>query len=507
MTPLDCMSIGYFLALLLRAGGKVLVYLSDCSIDDYSLGLLLKVFSRHAEVCPAGVMQAAVTKLDISKNNKITEIGIARIVRTNITSNLKADLCGIKKMESLARALAVNSTLKALDISGNYNIGDEGIGHIGTALLTNTTLNTLNITNCVSFVRFFQGTDRSGRVHICTALQKNTTLKILCFSGCKITDLEAKSLGRALAVNSSLEVLDISDNEIGDKGMGHIATALLTNTTLKILNISKCTYIPVIPYLYTDTSSNHMNGRVHICTALQTNTALKTLIISSCGISDLVAESLARALEVNSTLEELDISNNNIGDKGIGHIATALLTNITLKILNISKCVPAVGSSLEQLDMGGSHMNGRVHICTALQTNTALKRLNFSCCGMSDLLAESLARALEVNTSLEELAIIDDTIGDNGIAHIAKCLQKNNTLKSLHVGMEEYKKSMPVTGFTDTGVLSLARGVGTNTLIECLSIQWYSTDPESMLKMMAEGVKNSNLKISAIHRHVETTTR
>ena len=55
-------------------------------------------------------------------------------------------------------------------------------------------------------------------------------------------------------------------------------------------------------------------------------------------------------------------------------------------------------------------MNGRVHICTALQKNTTLKTLKFARCGLSDLVAESLARAMEVNSSLEELNIIDDNI-------------------------------------------------------------------------------------------------
>ena len=117
MTPLDCMSIGYFMASLLRAGAKVSVYfnLYNCDIDDYLLGLLVGEFSRHAEVCPAGVMQAGVAELDISLNINITEIGIAHVLRTNITSKLKADWCHISilEMESLARALAANSTLEA----------------------------------------------------------------------------------------------------------------------------------------------------------------------------------------------------------------------------------------------------------------------------------------------------------------------------------------------------------------------------------------------------------
>ena len=201
-------------------------------------------------------------------------------------------------------------------------------------------------------------------------------------------------------------------------------------------------------------------------------------------------ESLARVLAVNSTLEELDISNNNIGDKGIGHIGIALLTNTTLKMLCIGNCVPVVPHLYTST--GSNHMNG---ICTALQKNTTLKTLNVSFCGMSDLVAESLARALEVNSTLEELVIIDKSISDNGMVHIAKSLQKNNTLKFLHVRMEQcLYHTGSVTGFTDTGVLTLARGVATNTSIEHLSMQWSSTDPERTLKVMAESVKNSNLK-------------
>ena len=111
-----------------------------------------------------------------------------------------------------------------------------------------------------------------------------------------------------------------------------------------------------------------------------------------------------------------------------------------MKILKIGSCVPVVSGSLERLDTGSNHMNGRAH--AALQI---------------------LTRALEVNSSLEEIHITDDNISDNGIADIAKSLQKNNTLKVLHLGTKLYKKFMPVTSLTDTGVLSLARCVATNT--------------------------------------------
>ena len=278
MTPLDCMSIGYFMASLPRADGKISVHLCRCGIDDYSLGLLVGEFSKHAEVCPAGVMQAGATELDISWNDKITEIGIAHVLRTNITNKLKAEHCGI-------------------------------------------------------------------------------------------SNLELKSLGSVLAVNSTLEELDISNNSTGDSSIARIGTALQSNTTLKILN------------------------------------------------------------------------------------------------MNIADCVPG-GGSPPGLCIG------------ALQT---------------------LARALKVNSSLEELKIINDKISDNGIVYVAESLQRNTTLKVLHVGTRLSKEFLRITGFTDTGVLSLARGVAANTSIEHLSIQWYSTDPDSTLKRMGEIVKKSNLRTLVLY--------
>ena len=108
-------------------------------------------------------------------------------------------------------------------------------------------------------------------------------------------------------------------------------------------------------------------SRVHICTALQKNTTLKILNFSSCGITDLVAESLARALEVNSTLEELNIIDDYISDNGMAHIVKSLQRNNTLKslhagiarystvftdtaVLSLARCV-ATNTSIEHLSI------------------------------------------------------------------------------------------------------------------------------------------------------------
>ena len=148
MSPLDCMTFGYFLAFVLRNTSKLCLNLWDCGIDDYSLCVLMGELSKHAEASREGVL------------HRVTELNI-----------------------------------------GFNKIGDNGIASIATALETNTTMRTLNV------------------------------------SGCNISDVGVKSLAKALTVNRSLNELNMDCNYIGDNGMIQIATALQTNNTLTDLSI------------------------------------------------------------------------------------------------------------------------------------------------------------------------------------------------------------------------------------------------------------------------------
>ena len=177
LSPLDCMSVGYFLALVCRNSRKLRVNLSYCGINDHSFGLMMGELSKHAEACPAGALHG-VTELDI-RGNKIGDKGIVALIstalQTNTTlTNLNIGACNMSDdgAESLARALTVNKTLQELDVSYN-NVSDTGIAHITTALKTNNTLKELKI------------------------------------GGETATDEGALSLPAALTANSSMEYVDL----------------------------------------------------------------------------------------------------------------------------------------------------------------------------------------------------------------------------------------------------------------------------------------------------------
>ena len=177
LSPLDCMSVGYFLALVCRNSRKLSVDLYHCGINDHSFGLMMGELSKQAEACLADALHG-VTELNISFN-KIGDKGIALIsaaLQTNTTMT-KVDIAGCNMSddgaESLARALTVNKTLKILDVRYNDIISDTGIAHISTALST------------------------------------NNTLKKLSIGGETATDEGALSLAAALTANSSMEYLDM----------------------------------------------------------------------------------------------------------------------------------------------------------------------------------------------------------------------------------------------------------------------------------------------------------
>ena len=178
LSPLDCISVGYFLALVCRNSRKLRVNLIGCGINNHSFGQMMGELSKHAEACPAGVLHGVI-ELNISDNN-IGDKGIALIstaLQTNNTMtklDIRSRSCNMSDdgAESLARALTVNKTLQELEINSN-NIGDKGIAHIATALRT------------------------------------NNTLKKLAIGGVTATDEGALSLAATLTANSSMERLEL----------------------------------------------------------------------------------------------------------------------------------------------------------------------------------------------------------------------------------------------------------------------------------------------------------
>ena len=208
-----------------------------CSINNYSWGLLLGELSRHAEVCPTGVLQGVTELNTCICGNKIGDKGITEIansLRTNTTiSHLNVLRCGLSDIgvQSLAEVIAANGFIRLERLTiGRNSIGDIGIAHIATALQINTTIKYFSMPHCGII-------SDKGAKSLARALAVSVSLKSLYLFGTSISDTGAARISTALCVNNSLESLEVGGKSTTDAAMLSLVDALKMNTSLKHMTL------------------------------------------------------------------------------------------------------------------------------------------------------------------------------------------------------------------------------------------------------------------------------
>ena len=174
LTPLVCISVGYFLAFVLRRGRELKIDFERSGINDHVFGLMMEELSKHAEKGTAGAFHG-VTELNVS-DNSIGDPSIALI----------------------AKAVSKNTTMTKLNISG-CKMSDDGAQKLAGVFADNTSLQILYIIN--------NDIGDNGIAYFAAAFQ---TLRALTIGGDNTTDEGALSLAKALKENSSMESLGLS---------------------------------------------------------------------------------------------------------------------------------------------------------------------------------------------------------------------------------------------------------------------------------------------------------
>ena len=239
LSPLDCLSVGFFLSSL--SGKETNVYLGRCTIGDLGAKCLSKYLcvdnnfdfvskiaidlvanKIHGE---GGVHIARMLFRNMehiySADNPIGDTGAASISKAmRETATLKTLIlcnCGItsRGAEDLSRALAQNSSLEKLDIVDN-NVGDDGISHIAEALKQNKRLKELWIAYC--------GMTDKGVASLSSALTVNNSLKRLHIGGYKgrLTEDGLSTIAHSLSNKSMFVELTILDS-VDSTTAGHLS--------------------------------------------------------------------------------------------------------------------------------------------------------------------------------------------------------------------------------------------------------------------------------------------
>jgi Ran GTPase-activating protein (RanGAP) involved in mRNA processing and transport len=291
---------------------------------------------------------------------------------------------------------------------------------------------------------------------IADALAKNTSIKDLTLcnltKSLKLGAAGAKLIGDAIGNNTALKdlsLVDMCDEYV--EGMADGAGKSVSLTKLEAINVTAQGVATIGRILGQSSSlvelvvkaskfiwrgkgySIEPDGTTGIAGGITKSKTIQKLNISKCGITKTGADALWCALETSPSLRELDISKNDIGDSQVAKgVATLQKLNVNLCGIVGKKGVDAIGRALE--------------------TSTSLVELDISSNRIGDVGARSLAQGLTKNTSLKNLKAFGCNVKGPGSKVIGIALGSNSTLEELRWGTPMYEKDEEYGDMQEFGI-------------------------------------------------------
>jgi Ran GTPase-activating protein (RanGAP) involved in mRNA processing and transport len=202
-----------------------------------------------------------------------------------------------------------------------------------------------------------------------------------------------------------------SGADMGDIGIASIAACVGRSPALTSLKLQGNGITP--------------KGMLHLAAALEKRTGLVVLDLSDNAFGDSGARHLVAALARHTTLAQLRLARTGMSAAGVGELAVALGRN---------KIIAASGDRERYLRLEGNEaigVRGARHLAAALETNTTLESLVLVDACITSKGAISLARALSINTSLVKLHLGGNQIGVGGARQLATALGGNCAMQSI----------------------------------------------------------------------------
>eukprot|EP01002_Notosolenus_urceolatus_P003979 NODE_204_length_2484_cov_82.404517_g157_i0.p1 GENE.NODE_204_length_2484_cov_82.404517_g157_i0~~NODE_204_length_2484_cov_82.404517_g157_i0.p1 ORF type:complete len:783 (+),score=238.50 NODE_204_length_2484_cov_82.404517_g157_i0:208-2349(+) len=348
---------------------------------------------------------------------------------------LKSNDIGFVGGEALARALAGNNTLTALDFSGvtgvNRNhLGTKGAAAFGKVLRANRILSILNLGA--------NGLGKEGMALLAEGLKENSSVTDLdlCsnnlgYEGCQV-------LARLLSgENCAIEVLNLERNRIGDKGASLISQALkppskaaftvqkldLGTNNIKAIGFKYCADAlranKTLTWLRCDGNLPGTEGAVDMSIGFMENKCLEYLGLSHGEVGPEAGQAIGDALSNNTTMTKIDLSHNELSDVGASAICLALGKE--------DDGSPLPG--LIHLDLTANKVgdDGGVQVANMLRTNTNLQTLLLKQNHIK-FAGEHMAQALRSNTTLRHMDVSFNEVSYKAFSGIQSSLDRNTRL-------------------------------------------------------------------------------
>ncbi|XP_059818026.1 NACHT, LRR and PYD domains-containing protein 12-like [Hypanus sabinus] len=262
-----------------------------------------------------------------------------------------------------------------------------------------------------------------------------------------------------------IQILWLWDVGLTDSGVEDFASALSTNPSLTEL----------------DMSENKLgdSGVKLVSVALRNpECKIQKLGLIDVGLTDSGADDLASTLSTNPSLTELNLSGNKLGDSGVKLVSAALrnpeckiqrlwLIDVGLTDSGVEDLASALSTntSLMELDMSENELgDAGVKIVSAALRNPECKiqKLRLTRVSLSDSGAEDLVSALSTNPSLMELNLSGNELGDSGVKLVSAAL-RNPECKIQKLWLDK-------VGLTDSGTEELVSALSTNPSLTVLNL-------------------------------------
>lgn len=421
-------------------------------------------------LCDLLVVNTTIQRLDLAwvfENNK----ELLRFFLDNalpMNSSVKAlDLSGnaigpAGVLDLLSEFLAVNTTLVSLDLSHN-KLRSDGAKHLAFCLQRNTSLKQLYVLD-----NHF-GPD--GVVHMADLLMHNTTLRVLYLTNNKPGTVGCAALSKALACNKTLTKLDLGYNDLTYEAAHHLVQGVAKNTTLRYLHVNDNAFL-------TD------KGIAALC---QASASLTYLTVRRCEMRSVV---VFHDYCFPCCLVHLDVQQNHIEPKEAVAFAEALKKNRTLTSFNC--------------DFNQIRSEGARALARCLCTNQTLRSLCMAGNGIEDDVVPELAHALMCNHSLTHLKIGHNLLSKKAQIQIFSCLQQNGSM--LSVETDYYYHGLPKSSF-------LERNASMHDAAECCVVMLLTIPrsamfycPKEIVRMLAKCLWDTRTDVDAWSRCIETSS-
>ena len=266
----------------------------------------------------------------------------------------------------LCNALRDSYYLMQLNLSGN-NLNDEDCTHIGSALLTNDGLMSLNLS--------YNSIGCKGAKELAAALKLHK-LAVLNVGYNVIKGAGGSEIGKMLRHNQNLVDLDLGNNSIGDVGGHDLFDALTTP-------------------LYESEEVMMKKAKVY----------------EQGGVVDDIGEVF------NSTLTSLNVSCNDLGQESAKRLVGVLQVNMVLTTLNLDYN-PKLGNTEVR------------ELASAMRTyQPSLEWLHFSDNNVGNDVAGAFARVIgDQSCLLRKLTLAQNCLRSTGISRISSSLKDNHLL-------------------------------------------------------------------------------